>query len=96
MSLDLYACCFRSVTSAQLAVMAATIASGVYRPVTQRVFDPEIAPKITTLIATVGFYQNTGDWLFTSGRCPQKAASGAVCSMSLPELCWGSPLSRPR
>ncbi len=43
-----------------------------------RVFDPEIAPKITTLIATVGFYQNTGDWLYTSGIPAKSGVGGGV------------------
>lgn len=80
MSLDLYTRqCSLGITSAQLAVMAATIASGGINPVTHaRVFDPEIAPKITTLIATVGFYQNTGDWLFTSGVPAKSGVGGGV------------------
>lgn len=80
MSLDLYTRqCSLGITSAQLAVMAATIASGGVNPVTHaRVFDPEIAPKITTLIATVGFYQNTGDWLFTSGVPAKSGVGGGV------------------
>lgn len=80
MSLDLYTRqCSLGITSAQLAVMAATIASGGINPVTHaRVFNPEIAPKITTLIATVGFYQNTGDWLFTSGVPAKSGVGGGV------------------
>lgn len=80
MSLDLYTRqCSLGITSAQLAIMAATIASGGVNPVTRaRVFDPEIAPKITTLIATVGFYQNTGDWLFTSGVPAKSGVGGGV------------------
>lgn len=80
MSLDLYTRqCSLGITSAQLAIMAATIASGGVNPVTRaRVFDPEIAPKITTLIATVGFYQNTGDWLYTSGVPAKSGVGGGV------------------
>lgn len=80
MSLDLYTRqCSLGITSAQLAIMAGTIASGGVNPVTRaRVFDPEIAPKITTLIATVGFYQNTGDWLYTSGVPAKSGVGGGV------------------
>ena len=80
MSLDLYTRqCSLGITSAQLAVMAATIACGGVNPVTyNRVFDPAIAPKITTLIATVGFYQHSGDWLYTSGVPAKSGVGGGV------------------
>jgi glutaminase A len=80
MSLDLYTRqCSLGITSAQLAVMAATIACGGVNPVTHdRVFDPAIAPKITTLIATVGFYQHSGDWLYTSGVPAKSGVGGGV------------------
>ncbi|MDE5688893.1 MAG: glutaminase A [Paramuribaculum sp.] len=80
MSLDLYTRqCSLGITSAQLAAMAATIAAGGVNPLTgKRVFDRGIAPKITTLIATVGFYQNTGDWLYTSGIPAKSGVGGGV------------------
>ncbi|MDE6040713.1 MAG: glutaminase, partial [Muribaculaceae bacterium] len=42
------------------------------------VFAPELAPKITTLISSVGFYQNTGDWLYTSGIPAKSGVGGGV------------------
>ncbi len=80
MSLDLYTRqCSLGITSAQLASMAATIAAKGRNPLTgKQVFDPAIAPKITTMIATVGFYQNTGDWLYTSGIPAKSGVGGGV------------------
>lgn len=80
MSLDLYTRqCSLGITSAQLAVMAATIASGGVNPLTgKRVLAPGIAPKITTMIATVGFYQHSGDWLYTSGIPAKSGVGGGV------------------
>lgn len=80
MSLDLYTRqCSLGITSEQLAVMAATIACGGINPVTRKsVFDAAIAPKITTLIATVGFYQHSGDWLYTSGVPAKSGVGGGV------------------
>lgn len=80
MSLDLYTRqCSLGITSRQLAAMAATIASRGVNPVTHKqVFDPAIAPKITTLIATVGFYQHSGDWLYTSGIPAKSGVRGGV------------------
>ncbi|MEZ3589789.1 MAG: glutaminase A [Muribaculaceae bacterium] len=80
MSLDLYTRqCSLGITSSQLAIMAATIANGGVNPVTgKRAFAAEIAPKITTLIATVGFYQHSGDWLYTSGIPAKSGVGGGV------------------
>ena len=80
MSLDLYTRqCSVGITAEQLAICAATIANGGENPVTkQRVFDAELAPKITTLISSVGFYQNTGDWLYTSGIPAKSGVGGGV------------------
>lgn len=80
MSLDLYTRqCSLGVTCGQLGVMAATIASDGFNPVTHKqVFAPEIAPKITTLIATVGFYEHSGDWLYTSGIPAKSGVGGGV------------------
>ncbi|MDE6528218.1 MAG: glutaminase A, partial [Muribaculaceae bacterium] len=80
MSLDLYTRqCSLGITAAQLAAMGATIAAGGHNPITgKQVFNPEIAPKITTLMATVGFYQHSGDWLYTSGIPAKSGVGGAV------------------
>ena len=80
MSLDLYTRqCSLGITSSQLAAMAATIANGGLNPVTKKqVFARDIAPKITTLIATVGFYQHSGDWLYTSGIPAKSGVGGGV------------------
>ena len=81
LSLDLYTRqCSLGVTARQLAVMAATIASGGVNPLTRKeVFKPGLAPKITSMMATVGFYEHTGDWLFTTrGRCCRSFRSRPV------------------
>lgn len=80
MSLDLYTRqCSVGITSEQLAICAGTIANGGINPVTkENVFARELAPKITTLISSVGFYQNTGDWLYTSGIPAKSGVGGGV------------------
>ena len=80
MSLDLYTRqCSLGITSSQLAIMGATIANNGKNPVTDlQVFAPEISPKITSMIASVGFYQHTGDWLFTSGIPAKTGVGGGV------------------
>ena len=83
MSLALYTRqCSVGITARQLGVCAATIANGGVNPVTKKeVFISELAPKITTLIATVGFYQKTGDWLYTSGIPAKSGVGGGVLAV---------------
>ncbi|MCH5226606.1 MAG: glutaminase A [Muribaculaceae bacterium] len=79
-SLDLYTRqCSLGITSSQLAIMGATIANNGLNPVTKlQVYDPEISPKITSMIASVGFYQHTGDWLYESGIPAKTGVGGGV------------------
>ena len=80
MSLDLCTRqCSMGVTAKQLAIAGCTMANDGLNPVTQeQVFDPELAPKITSLVATVGFYEHTGDWLYTSGIPAKSGVGGGV------------------
>lgn len=80
MSLDLYTRqCSVGITSSQLSVCAATIANNGVNPVTkEEVFEASLSPKITSLISTVGFYQSTGDWLYTSGIPAKSGVGGGV------------------
>ena len=80
MSLDLYPRqCSLGITTSQLAAMAATIASGGRNPLTgKQIFCPDISARITSLIATVGFYEHTGDWLYTSGIPAKSGVGGGV------------------
>ena len=80
MALDIYTRqCSIGVTAKQLATMAATIANGGKNPVTkQQVFKPELSPKIASMMATVGFYEHTGDWLFTTGLPAKTGVGGGI------------------
>lgn len=83
LSLDLYTRqCSMGVTAKQLAVCSATIANGGVNPVTkEQVFPAELMPKIISLVATVGFYEHTGDWLYTSGVPAKTGVGGGVMGM---------------
>lgn len=80
MSLDLYTRqCSLGITAAQLSIAAATVANNGVNPVTKKqVFDGTLSPKITSLIATVGFYQHTGDWMYTAGIPAKTGVGGGV------------------
>ena len=80
MSLDLYTRqCSLGVTAQMLSIAAGTIANGGVNPVTKKeVFDASLAPKITAMIAAVGFYEHTGDWMYTSGIPAKTGVGGGV------------------
>lgn len=80
MSLDLYTRqCSLGVTAEQLAISAATIEADGVNPITkQTVFDAELAPKIVALMSAVGFYEHSGDWLYTTGLPAKTGVGGAV------------------
>ena len=83
MSLDLYTRqCSLGVTARQLAVMAATIACSGVNPVTRReVFKPTLTPRITAMMATVGFYEHTGDWIFSTGLPAKSGVGGGIMAI---------------
>lgn len=80
MSLDLYTRqCSLGITAEQLSIAAATIANDGVNPVTKKsIFEASLTPKITSLVATVGFYERTGDWLYTSGIPAKTGVGGGV------------------
>ena len=80
MALDLYTRqCSMGITAEQLSICGATIANEGLNPNTNKqVFDKALSPKITSMIATVGFYQHTGAWLYTSGIPAKTGVGGGV------------------
>ncbi len=83
LSLDLYTRqCSIGITARQLAVMAATIAFSGVNPTTRRkVFEPKLTPRITSMMATVGFYEHTGDWLFMTGLPAKSGVGGGIMAV---------------
>ncbi len=83
LSLDLYTRqCSLGITARQMAVMAATIAFGGVNPLTRReVFKSNLTPRITSMMATVGFYEHTGDWLFSTGLPAKSGVGGGIMAV---------------
>lgn len=96
LSLDLYTRqCSLGITAKQLSVCGATIANKGVNPKTGRsVFDASFSPQITSLIATVGFYEHTGDWLYTSGIPAKTGVGGGVMGV-LPGIMGISAFAPP-
>ena len=80
MSLDIYTRqCSMGVTARQLSICGGTIANRGVNPVTKKkVFDAELTSKIVAMIASVGFYEHTGDWIYTSGIPAKTGVGGGV------------------
>ncbi|MEG1622555.1 MAG: glutaminase A [Alistipes sp.] len=84
LSLDLYTRqCSIGITATQLSIMAATIACSGRNPLSHEiVFKPELAAHITALMATVGFYEHTGDWLFSTGLPAKTGVGGGILGVA--------------
>lgn len=80
LSLDLYTRqCSLGVNARQLAVCAATIANNGVNPCTgKRVFGEAHAPRVVAMLSAVGFYEHTGDWMFTSGLPAKSGVGGGI------------------
>lgn len=95
MALDLYTRqCSIGVTARQLSVAAATIAFGGVNPVTKReVFHPELAPKITSMMATEVSTNTRATGSSARGFRPRRASEAA--SWASFRVSWAS-LPSPR
>ncbi|HYO86499.1 MAG TPA: glutaminase A [Dermatophilaceae bacterium] len=72
-----------SITAADLAVMAATLADGGVNPVTgHRVVDAETSHDVLGVMAIAGMYETSGDWLLDVGMPAKSGISGGIVSVS--------------
>ena len=96
LALDLYTRqCSLGITAEQLGIAAGTIANNGINPVTkQSVFEAGLAPKITSMISTVGFYEHSGDWMYTAG-IPAKSGVGGGVMAVLPGVMGVSAFAPP-
>jgi glutaminase len=71
--------CSVLVTSADLAVMAATLANGGLQPVTgEQVVPQPVIRQVLSVMATCGMYDAAGDWLSTVGIPAKSGISGGI------------------
>ena len=96
LALDLYTRqCSLGGTAGQLSIAAGTIANNGVNPVTgQHVFEAGLAPKITSMISSVGFYEHSGDWMYTAG-IPAKSGVGGGVMAVLPGVMGISAFAPP-
>ncbi|KEF42120.1 MAG: glutaminase [Cyanobium sp. CACIAM 14] len=75
--------CALSVTAADLAVMAATLANGGRQPVTgEQVIDPSHCQHVLAVMVTAGLYETSGDWLYATGLPGKSGVSGGLITVA--------------
>ena len=75
--------CAVDVNARDLAVMAATLADNGRNPVTHKqVTSPEHVPQLLAVMATAGLYDDSGQWLFTTGLPAKSGVGGGILAVS--------------
>ncbi|MGW2401031.1 glutaminase A [Kitasatospora sp. NPDC001664] len=75
--------CAVRVTAADLAVMAATLATGGLNPVTgERVVSQLVATRTLAVMATCGMYDGAGEWLLNVGLPAKSGVAGGLIACS--------------
>ena len=83
-AVDLYTRqCSIGVNAKDLAMMAATLASGGRNPVTgKQVMDAEKVPGVLAVMATAGLYDDSGKWLYHTGLPGKSGVGGGIIAVS--------------
>ena len=81
--LDLYfRQCSISVTCRDLAVMAATLASGGVNPVTRkRVLQPQNTGRVLSVMSSCGMYDYAGEWIYNVGMPAKSGVAGGILAV---------------
>lgn len=71
--------CAISVTTVDLAAMAATLATGGVQPMTgESIFSPEVTRQVLSVMMTCGMYESAGDWVSEVGVPAKSGISGGI------------------
>lgn len=74
--------CSIGVNTKNLALMGATLANGGVNPVTDRRLLPaEHVPELLAIMATAGFYDESGEWMFNAGLPSKTGVGGGIVSV---------------
>jgi glutaminase len=75
--------CSVNVNAKDLATMAACLANGGKNPVTgKQVLKAEYVPKVLSVMATAGLYDDSGKWLFATGLPGKSGVGGGLIAVS--------------
>jgi glutaminase len=74
--------CSVGVSAKDLGMMGATLAHGGVNPVTDRRMLPaEHVPELLAIMATAGFYDESGEWMFTAGLPAKTGVGGGIVAV---------------
>jgi len=74
--------CSIGVTAKQLGVMGATLANKGVNPVTKaKVIDSKYVPKVLAIMMMCGFYNESGDWAYTTGLPAKTGVGGGIVAI---------------
>jgi glutaminase len=74
--------CSIGVNASELAVMGATLANGGVNPLTGRRLLPAAhIPELLAIMATAGFYDESGEWMFRAGLPSKTGVGGGIVSV---------------
>ncbi len=74
--------CSIGVTAKQLGIMGATLANKGVNPVTKaKVIDAKYVPKVLAIMMMAGFYNESGDWAFTTGLPAKTGVGGGIVAI---------------
>jgi glutaminase len=75
--------CSLSVTTRDLALMAATLANGGRHPLSgEQVVAPPICQSVLAVMVTAGLYETSGDWIYDIGLPGKSGVSGGMITVA--------------
>jgi glutaminase len=74
--------CSIGVSARDLAIMGATLANGGVNPLTKKpVMPAEHVPELLAVMATAGFYDESGEWMYTAGLPAKTGVGGGIVAV---------------
>jgi glutaminase len=74
--------CSIGVSAKDLAMMGATLANQGVNPLTKkRVMPAEHVPELLAVMATAGFYDESGEWMYTAGLPAKTGVGGGIVAV---------------
>ncbi|MCU0303078.1 MAG: glutaminase A [Thermoanaerobaculales bacterium] len=74
--------CSVGVNTHDLAVMGATLANGGVNPLTgRRMMPAEHVPELLAIMATAGFYDESGEWMYSAGLPSKTGVGGGIVAV---------------
>jgi len=74
--------CSVNISSHDLAMMAAVFANHGIHPISnKKLLDKKYVPKILSIMATAGLYDNAGDWLYLTGTPAKSGVGGGILAI---------------